>query len=56
MIAVPVVANRQTLGVRYAANRQDTAFGDRVTQAPGADGVAHGRGPVASTILTAVRW
>jgi signal transduction histidine kinase len=33
MIAVPVVSNRQMLGVLYAANRQDTAFGDRVTQA-----------------------
>jgi signal transduction histidine kinase len=33
MIAVPVVANRQMLGVLYAANRQDTAFGDRVTLA-----------------------
>jgi len=33
MIAVPVIANDQLLGVLYGANRYDTEFGDRATQA-----------------------
>jgi signal transduction histidine kinase len=33
MIALPIVSNERLLGVLYAANRQDTAFGDRITSA-----------------------
>lgn len=33
MIAVPIIANEQLLGVLYGANRRDTVFGDRATLA-----------------------
>ncbi len=33
MIALPIISDEQLLGVLYAANRQDTAFGDRITGA-----------------------
>jgi signal transduction histidine kinase len=33
MIALPIISNARLLGVLYAANRHDTAFGDRITRA-----------------------